>query len=345
MKTAARKFLATAAIVAISKSDASTSSVRGGGKSNRNSRIDSAGSKHDGGDAFNGLLSRRSLNHVSIRRNDETSQANQRQIQEEPSSYWWLNKKSNEKDIAYKPNEDEAISTYSNSLFKTHYEKEKEDGLNSFSVYTIAVDKNPDTSGLPYRSPSKKPTERPTSLPTEDITTDAPTPHQKVEQYTKKVVDAEKMYFYPIWADTFKGCASSAVPPDAYLASPSEYIFTALSECCQFWFDSAAECLSSRDRSKEDYSVNMDEYMFQMNGAEAYSDGDATSEDVNASLDVPTPPPLPVVNTMPPAMASLFPTPAGDVTFPPVGVTSPTPTYMPTLGDGVEVPGGGVSPP
>lgn len=209
--------------------------------------------------------------------NQQREQKERRQEEQGASSYWWLNKQSSEKDIVYKSEElgQGADSSASN-------------GRDSFSVFTISIDNNPDTSGLPYRAPSKKPTEKPTPAPTETITEIttlesivqlvSPPDVPDMTSYTKQLDDT---YYYPIWTNTFKGCTSSSSAPEIYNAFADEYLFASLTACCLAWFDSedcsAGDSLVAMSTFGE--SENLDEYMFRMNGAEAYSDGGDSSED------------------------------------------------------------------
>lgn len=142
MKAISSQLVAAAAV--LSMADALKSSVRGGANS-------------DAVDKFamgNSLPKRRFLHHD----NGRQAQQHERRAQDQ-SAYWWLSKTSSEKDVAYKPADEAGGEGDSAS-----------NGKDSFSVFTIDIDNNPDTSDLPYSAPSREPTPHPTPVPTETIT-------------------------------------------------------------------------------------------------------------------------------------------------------------------------------
>ena len=327
MKSNSQHLLATAAFVAIGRSAALKSSVRGGANS-------------DNAELTSRDLPRRSL-HQAV-----TSQQNERQALD-ATQYWWLGKRSSEKDVVYIPNDEEMQVVSSN--VEEESAQTASGGKSSFSVFTIEVDNNPDTSGLPYRAPSKYPTARPTNAPVES---GSPTVAiEQVLQFTEKLNASDRgtAYHYPIWADTFKGCTSSSTVPNAYTSNPSEYLFSSEALCCDFWFDSQ-DCGSrvNRDGSMVmNYAGNsdnvdefgtMDEYMFRMNGIEAFSGGGATSEDSGSGdtgdedagteeAEDTTAAPSP---TSPSEISYPPPTASVEASTSPTAATSSTPTYAPT---------------
>lgn len=304
MKPTPRNLLSAAAVLVVAgvKSDAK-SSFRGGSPSDR-----------DVADPSSRVSPRRAL------------QKKERHEQE-MSSYWWLSKESSEKDIVYKTNVEQGGTSRTSGS----------NGVDSFSVFTIDVDNNPDTSELPYRAPTKIPTAKPTSSPTTLTPTSSPTetitdsPTSNVQLVSPQGIVGrtksydEGSYFFPLWTDVFKGCVSSSTTPQVYSYFPDEYIFSSVSTCCTVWFGSD-DCSSSESMSERTFTEgNMDEYMFQSNGVEAYSGGGATSRD--SSRDEPggdRPSPL-----VPP------PTPNVPDTLPPVEdvVASEEPTYKPTASE------------
>ncbi len=119
--------------------------------------------------------------------------------------------------IAYVPlgNGDTMMSSYS---------AQENTADKSFTVYSVNVDKTPDTSDLPYRQPTRTPTPKPTSSPT----------------------DVEIKYYYPIWADNVKGCSSSGEPPSA-VSSDVVVLVELLCECY------CSDCVSSLHLSNSHY--------------------------------------------------------------------------------------------
>ena len=259
---------------------------------------------------------------------DHTEQHERRQ-EEQGATYWWLNKKSSEKDIVYKASEGESESN----------------DKDSFSIFTIAVDNNPDTSDLPYTAPSKTPTPKPTSSPTETNAIPSPSetaivqlaPPLDLQSHTKQLDGGT--YHYPIWTDLFKGCTSSSSAPEVYNSFSDEYLFPSAILCCQTWFESD-DCSTGSDMIvKSSAEQNLDEWMFKMNGIEAYSGGGDSSKDYS-SQDGPAPTPvsipdIPSVEAVVTGAPTYKPTDEGEevdgfpdisvVTSPPVAtiVTSP----------------------
>lgn len=323
MKATSQQLLTAAAVVAAaSRSNALKSSVRGGARS------DAANPPEE----VTSLPKRRILQQRERRAEDEDS----------GSPYWWLSKKASEKDIVYK-SENEASDEGSSAS----------NGKDSFSVFTIDIDNNPDTSDLPYRAPSKKPTPHPTPEPTVTVTESstlentvqlAPphdntsfTPPQDVVSYTPPqdmVVFSDLLdnaaYHYPIWTDTFKGCASSSIVPAAYNSFPDEYIFPSVESCCETWFDSE-DCSADGMIIMSSSEETLDEYMFRMNGPEAYSGGGDTSEDYSSN-DGPRPSPTPPTPSEPTYTEEDVTGPpiSSTVTLPPIASVSGTPSYAPT---------------
>jgi hypothetical protein len=276
----------------------------------------------------------------------------QRRAQDK-TEYWWLSKTSSEKDVVYKP-ADEAGNEGESA----------NNGKDSFSVFTIDIDNNPDTSELPYRAPSREPTPHPTPVPTETITListtestvqlappvdavdvqlappqnpESPIAPQDIVHYNppQDIIDivgyAEQLdgtaYHFPIWTDTFKGCTSSATVPGAYISFADEYIFSSIDSCCKEWFNSE-DCSGDGMIIMSSSEENLDEYMFRMNGPEAYSGGGSSSEDYSSNDNPPPPTPSELV-TGPPISTT--------VTLPPIGFGSGTPTYHPTSEDSAVV--------
>ena len=297
MKVATRLLAATAVIEHVVNSNALKSSIRGDIRPDADVELASR------------LSERRTLHPDYQHMNHEGRR------QEETSPYWWLGKQSSEKDIVYKSNKAEQGTTRANN------------GKDSFSVFTIDIDNNPDTSDLPYRAPSKKPTDKPTSAPTTNSPSSPPTETVTIQRVSPQNIvsySAQRdinTYYFPVWIDTFKGCVSSPSVPPVYKSFPDEYLFSSITSCCQSWFDSDdcsdSDGIALMTSTEEEY----DEYMFRMNGVQAYSGGGDSSSKDFSSNDGPRPSPVP---------------PSTPETPPPVAEVSGTPTYTPT-GDKVTV--------
>eukprot|EP00956_Cyclotella_meneghiniana_P014025 scaffold20758_cov74-Cyclotella_meneghiniana.AAC.8 len=344
MKATTPKLLSAAVMLVAGVKSNAKSSVRGGAPSDHHHVADDSSSSRM-------LPKRRAL------------QKNERR-QLDVSSYWWLSKESSEKDIVYKPSAQQQQGGVTNSRTSGS----TGNGMDSFAVFTIDVDNNPDTSELPYRAPTKLPTAKPTSTPTalkpptssptETAVTDSPITLNSVELVspqeiagrTKSLDEDSNYYYFPLWTDVYKGCVSSTTPPQVYSYFPDEYIFTSVSTCCTLWFGSE-DCSSNKNGMTEKTfmdgsNYNMDEYMFRSNGIEAYSGGGATTsrDDSNSRDDEEDGRPSPLV---PP------PSPSVTDTLPPVTVVvSEEPTYKPTafsdgddLGVSIITPPPGSSPP
>jgi hypothetical protein len=331
MKVKSSQLVAAAAV--LSMADALKSSVRGGANSDTVDKFATGSS----------LPKRRFLHHD----NGQQAQQHERRAQDQ-SSYWWLSKTSSEKDVVYKPAEEAGEGDSASN------------GKDSFAVFTIDIDNNPDTSDLPYRAPSREPTPHPTPVPTETITivsttestvqlappvdavevqlappqiSDGSIAPQDIVNYNppQDIIDivgyAEKLdvtaYHFPIWSDTFKGCTSSATVPGAYISFADEYIFSSNDACCKEWFDSE-DCSGDGMIIMSSSEENLDQYMFRMNGPEAYSGGGDSSEDYSSNDNRPAPTPSDTEEfvTGPPISTT--------VTLPPIG--SGTPTYHPASG-------------
>jgi len=156
----------------------------------------------------------------------------QRSLQEEPddgtdisSTYWWHDNLSDEKDIVYQTiidgsdgnNGGEVAFSPENQMKLNSGNDngssngENDNGKSGFSVYSIAVSNDPDTSNLPHHA-------------------------------TTKIVK-----YYPLWGVDFNGCASSSNPPETYLDNNGvnneeggvgvvQYLFDKKLECCIRWF-------------------------------------------------------------------------------------------------------------
>jgi len=124
---------------------------------------------------------------------------------------------------------------------QTAYHPLSSGSMNSFSqtadplsVYSVQIDNGPDVSDLPHRQPSRPPTQPPTRLPTSPPTTLAPTEPSHVH--------------YPLWSESFKGCAASTSPPIEYAADAAvaaQYLFGTKEECCREWFGNGDDVLAA----------------------------------------------------------------------------------------------------
>jgi hypothetical protein len=194
--------------------------------------------------------------HMHKRRSLQTTDTNDNE------AYWWHERNSDEKDIVYMydtpPVDESSTSSNNDSNMETHssalhskesspanaldegtiayvplgngdtmmssYSAQENTADKSFTVYSVNVDKTPDTSDLPYRQPTRTPTPKPTSSPT----------------------DVEIKYYYPIWADNVKGCSSSGEPPSA-VSSDVVVLVELLCECY------CSDCVSSLHLSNSHY--------------------------------------------------------------------------------------------
>jgi len=305
--------------------------------------------------------------HMHKRRSLQTTDTNDNE------AYWWHERNSDEKDIVYMydtpPVDESSTSSNNDSNMETHssalhskesspanaldegtiayvplgngdtmmssYSAQENTADKSFTVYSVNVDKTPDTSDLPYRQPTRTPTPKPTSSPT----------------------DVEIKYYYPIWADNVKGCSSSGEPPSAYFTGGGDYLFDSKQMCCEMWFNGDSICMGTQINEEDVLAMNtdetaMDQYMFEMNGPEAYSAGDGSGDakPTAPSADTgPSPTPYPQsysIITSPPFASTTgsptmvnstdensTPSPSASdgtsTTFPPIGITAPL-TPLPT---------------
>jgi len=282
------------------------------------------------------------------------------------SDHWWHNNESDQKDIVYHPLGQYSSNVNADKLQAMHAQSSEvsqpanalddgevafapannnggmemqsggngdgddDQGKSSFSVYSVAVDNNPDTSDLPYRRPTRTPTPKPTRSPTRNPTNFPTLPllEQNMVENSDSLNNGNNgvigALYYPLWHTNFKGCASSIDPPSIYVDTQTydsngvsngavKYLFDTKADCCASWFRTLGDDCVSTEFEMESYAESFnedgdddDDDMEVMNGHHSGSTGSSAESPPNDSGSnntpmVPSPPtpPTSYSNTTP----------------------------------------------